>query len=89
MPQLTTSMLLFHNFRTLLSAKASALCVALAQSACPAVCAGFYELLRVYKRVGSVAKVQALLQEAAAKQVPVKEDVLEDTQAWLEKRGAT
>ena len=43
----------------------------------------------MYKRVGSVAKVQALLQEAAAKQVPVKEGVLEDTQAWLEKRGAT
>ncbi len=47
---------------------------------------GFYELSKVFKRSGSVARLQQLLTQAAETGVEVKEAVREDVEQWLAKR---
>mmetsp|Transcript_25197 Transcript_25197/g.54767 ORF Transcript_25197/g.54767 Transcript_25197/m.54767 type:complete len:184 (-) Transcript_25197:136-687(-) len=48
---------------------------------------GVYELSRAYKRAGSVSQLSALLAAALAAGVELKPDFVEDTKAWLSKRG--
>ena len=49
--------------------------------------AGFYELSKVYKRAGEAAGLRELLTTVQADSVPLKEGLLQDLEAWLEKQG--